>query len=217
MEMFAIFLFYMFSLVSANQEERLPNKCEVCKLLTVELQDALEKTGRSKEVVELGEVLDTGKRRRKIKYNTSEMRLTEAMDNICERILQYKVHAERPGSLRYAKGTSQTMNTLKNLVEKGVKVELGVPYELWDEPTVEVAELKRQCETMLEEHEEVVENWYFHHQDKRLERFFCEAHVLKDSDQECLNEIWKGDMGINGSEEDSEGKDGKATHDVGEL
>lgn len=217
MEMFAVFLFYMFSLVSANQEERLPNKCEVCKLLTVELQDALEKTGRSKEVVELGEVLDTGKRRRKIKYNTSEMRLTEAMDNICERILQYKVHAERPGSLRYAKGTSQTMNTLKNLVEKGVKVELGVPYELWDEPTVEVAELKRQCETMLEEHEEVVENWYFHHQDKRLERFFCEAHVLKDSDQECLNEIWKGDMGINGSEEDSEGKDGKATHDVGEL
>lgn len=43
----------------------------VCKFLTVELQDALEKTGRSKEVLEVGEVLDTGKRRRKIKYNTS--------------------------------------------------------------------------------------------------------------------------------------------------
>lgn len=43
----------------------------VCKLLTVELQDALEKTGRSKEVLELGEVLDTGKRKRKILYNTS--------------------------------------------------------------------------------------------------------------------------------------------------
>lgn len=43
----------------------------VCKFLTIELQDALEKTGRSKEVLELGEVLDTGKRRRKIKYNTS--------------------------------------------------------------------------------------------------------------------------------------------------
>lgn len=25
------------------------------------------------------------------------------MDNICEGILQYSVHAERPGSLRYAK------------------------------------------------------------------------------------------------------------------
>lgn len=25
------------------------------------------------------------------------------MDNICQRVLQYNVHAERPGSLRYAK------------------------------------------------------------------------------------------------------------------
>jgi hypothetical protein len=37
----------------------------------MELQASLEKTARSKEVFELGEVLDTGKRRRKIKYNTS--------------------------------------------------------------------------------------------------------------------------------------------------
>lgn len=36
------------------------------------------------------------------------------------------------------------MSTLKNLVNKGVKVELGVPFELWDEPSVEVADLKRQ-------------------------------------------------------------------------
>lgn len=36
------------------------------------------------------------------------------------------------------------MSTLKNLVNKGVKVELGVPYELWDEPSVEVADMKRQ-------------------------------------------------------------------------
>lgn len=43
----------------------------VCKFLTLELQGALDKTGRSKEVLEVGEVLDTGKRKRKIKYNTS--------------------------------------------------------------------------------------------------------------------------------------------------
>ncbi|KAI7814546.1 protein canopy 4 precursor, partial [Triplophysa rosa] len=214
---FALSFFFMFRLVFANQEERLPNKCEVCKLLTVELQDALEKTGRSKEVLEIGEVLDSGKRRRKIKYNTSETRLTEAMDNICERILQYKVHAERPGSLRYAKGTSQTMSTLKNLVNKGVKVELGVPYELWDEPSVEVADMKRQCETMLEEHEEVVENWYFHHQDEKLDKFFCEAHVLRNSDRECLKEAWKGDMGIKGSKEESEKEGIRLTHDSAEL
>ncbi|CAF96213.1 unnamed protein product, partial [Tetraodon nigroviridis] len=164
-------------------DERLPNRCEVCKFLTVELQDALEKTGRSKEVLEVGEVLDTGRRRRKIKYNTSETRLTEAMDDICQRVLQYNVHAERPGSLRYAKGTSQTMSTLKNLVHKGVKVELGLPYELWDEPSVEVTHMKKQCETMLEQFEEVVEDWYFHHQDQRLENFLCQNHVLETSDQ----------------------------------
>lgn len=109
----------------------------VCKLLTAELQDALDKTGRSKEVLEVGEVLDTGKRRRKIKYNTSwvekqnkavfshrkasclpcfkvtecrETRLTEAIDDICERLLQYNVHAERPGSLRYAKVRTKKIN-----------------------------------------------------------------------------------------------------------
>lgn len=217
MKHFALFLFWVFCQAMANQDERLPNKCEVCKLLTVELQGALEKSGRSKEVLEIGEVLDTGKRRRKIKYNTSETRLTEAMDNICERILQYKVHAERPGSLRYAKGTSQTMSTLKNLVDKGVKVELGVPYELWDEPSVEVAEMKRQCETMLEEHEEVVENWYFHHQEERLDKFFCEAHVLRNSDQECLKEVWKGDMGMKESVQESDVEGEKQTHDSGEL
>ncbi|MEQ2244073.1 Protein canopy 4 [Ilyodon furcidens] len=56
---------------AGSEDDRLPNKCEVCKFLTMELQEALEKTGRSKEVLEVGEVLDTGKRRRKIKYNTS--------------------------------------------------------------------------------------------------------------------------------------------------
>ncbi|KAM9501061.1 protein canopy 4 [Clarias gariepinus] len=219
MDVLSLSIFLIFSFALAEQEERLPNKCEVCKFLTVELQATLERTGRSKEVLELGEVLDTGKRKRKIKYNTSETRLTEAVDNICEGILQYSVHAERPGSLRYAKGTSQTMNTLKNLVNKGVKVELGIPYELWDEPSVEVADMKKQCETMLEEYENVVEDWYFNHQEKRLEKFLCEDHVLKESESECLKEVWKGDMGVKGSAEESEGEpeeDGQ-THDAGEL
>ncbi|KAM6949083.1 protein canopy 4 [Aplochiton taeniatus] len=197
----------------ADQDERLPNKCEVCKFLTVELQAVLDKTGRSKEVLELGQVMDNGKRRRKIKYNTSEMRLTEAIDSICEGILQYSVHAERPGSLRYAKGTSQTMSTLKNLVNKGVKVELGLPYELWDEPSVEVSDMKKQCETMLEQYEEVVEDWYFYHQGERLERFLCERHVLGTSEQECLKEVWKGDMGSKGGQSDEKG----TVHDAGEL
>nr|XP_019950979.1 PREDICTED: protein canopy 4-like [Paralichthys olivaceus] len=136
--------------------------------------------------------------------STRETRLTEAVDNICERILQYNVHAERPGSLRYAKGASQTMTTLKNLVHKGVKVELGLPFELWDEPSVEVSDMKKQCETMLEQYEDVVEDWYFHHQDHRLENFLCETHVLKTSEQECLNEMWKADVGKKQGAEEAE-------------
>lgn len=41
-------------------------------------------------------------------------------------------------------GASQTITTLKNLVHKGVKVDLGMPYELWDEPSVEVSDMKKQ-------------------------------------------------------------------------
>ncbi|XP_076017380.1 protein canopy 4 [Genypterus blacodes] len=211
MKVLTMLFFYFCTFATANEDERLPNKCEVCKFLTTELQETLEKTGRSKEVLEIGEVLDTGKRRRKIKYNTSETRLTEALDDICEGILQYSVHAERPGSLRYAKGASQTMTTLKNLVHKGVKVDLGLPYELWDEPSVEVSDMKKQCEKMLEEYEEVVEDWYFNHQEERLEMFLCQNHVLNTSERECLMEVWKGDRGVKGGA--SEGK----SHDAGEL
>uniref|UniRef100_A0A3B5KP90 DUF3456 domain-containing protein n=1 Tax=Xiphophorus couchianus TaxID=32473 RepID=A0A3B5KP90_9TELE len=147
-----------------------------------------------------------------------ETRLTEAVDNICERILQYSVHAERPGSLRYAKGSSQTMTTLKNLVNKGVKVDLGMPYELWDEPSAEVTNMKKQCETMLEQYEDVVEEWYFHHQDRRLENFLCENHVLKTSERECLEEVWKGDSGLKGGAEEEKRADKEGTtHDAREL
>lgn len=39
-----------------------------------------------------------------------------------------------------------------------------------------------QCEKMLEEFEEVVENWYFHHQEQPLQHFLCEGHVLAASE-----------------------------------
>ena len=53
-----------------------------------------------------------------------ELRLTEAIHepHICENILQYNVHAERKGSLRYAKGMSETMQTLHGLVSVSLHV-----------------------------------------------------------------------------------------------
>lgn len=35
-----------------------------------------------------------------------------------------------------------------------------------------------QCETMLEEFEDVIGDWYFHHQEQPLQHFLCEGHVL---------------------------------------
>ncbi|XP_048224019.1 protein canopy homolog 4 [Perognathus longimembris pacificus] len=175
-----------------DDTERLPTKCEVCKLLSRELQEELSHTGRSREVLELGQVLDTGKRKKHVPYSISETRLEEALENLCKRILDYSVHAERKGSLRYAKGQSQTMETLKGLVQKGVKVDLGIPLELWDEPSVEVTFLKKQCEMMLEEFEDVVEDWYFHHQEQPLQHFLCEGHVLLAAETACLQETWTG-------------------------
>ncbi|KAK1344973.1 hypothetical protein QTO34_013677 [Cnephaeus nilssonii] len=183
-----------------DDTERLPSKCEVCKLLSLELQEKLSRTGRSREVLELGQVLDTGKRKktrplqrfysRSLCFPSShrETRLEEALENLCEQTLDYSVHAERKGSLRYAK--SQTMATLKGLVQKGVKVDLGIPLELWDEPSVEVTFLKKQCEKMLEEFEEVVEDWYFHHQERPLQHFLCEGHVLSASETGPISNLF---------------------------
>ena len=44
---------------------------KVCKLLSMEIQEELSRTGRSREVLELGQVLDTGKRKRHVPYSLS--------------------------------------------------------------------------------------------------------------------------------------------------
>ena len=41
-------------------------------------------------------------------------------------------------------GMSETFSTLHNLVDKGVKVVMDIPYELWNETSAEVSDLKKQ-------------------------------------------------------------------------
>lgn len=45
-----------------------------------------------------------------------ELRLVESLDGLCERILEYNIHKERTDSTRFAKGMSQTFQTLHGLV-----------------------------------------------------------------------------------------------------
>ena len=45
---------------------------------------------------------------------------------------------------------------------------------------------------MLEDAEEDIEDWYYHHQDQNIQDFLCRNRFLKDSDMECLDEEWTG-------------------------
>lgn len=165
------------------------DKCEVCKILAIELESRLHETGKTKEVIETGYSVDDIKPKKKKEYTKSELRLLESLDGICERILEYNIHKERTDSTRFAKGMSQTFKTLHNLVDKGVKVDLGIPHELWDKPSVEITNMKTQCETVLEDYESDIEDWYFNHQaDIPLKIYLCKDRALKNDNASCLNE-----------------------------
>lgn len=165
------------------------NRCEVCKILATELESRLDETGKTHEVLELGYSVDDVKPKRKTKYQKSELRLVESLDGLCERILQYNIHKERKDSTRFDKGMSQTFQTLHGLVNKGVKVELGIPYELWDKPSAEITNMKTQCESLLEENEQAIEDWYFTHQGEiSLKQFLCSEKALKGENDKCLDE-----------------------------
>lgn len=102
---------------------------------------------------------------------------------------------------------SETFQTLHGLVDKGVKVELGIPFDLWDKPSAEVTQLKSQCESLLERYEDDIEDWYFNRQDEaQLIDFLCRDRVLKKKDAECLYEVLKpkGESGDNEDENDEE-------------
>jgi len=163
--------------------------CEVCKVVATEFQARLSETGKSHAVVETG--YSHTKEKKKTKYVTSELRLIETMDGICDRILEYNIHKERKDSTRFAKGQSETFSTLEGLVAKGVKVDIGIPHELWNKPSAEVTQLKTQCETLIERHEEDIEDWYFNYQDKySFSEYVCSLKALKGEDS-CLSEKFK--------------------------
>ncbi|XP_011305268.1 protein canopy homolog 3 [Fopius arisanus] len=171
------------------------SKCEVCKVLALELESRLNETGKSHDVLELGYSLDDVAPKKKKEYRKSELRLVESLENVCERILQYNVHKERHDSTRFAKGMSQTFQTLHGLVDKGVKVDLGIPYELWDSPSAEITDMKTKCEDLLENYETDIEVWYYLSPEEKpsLGTYLCAERALSNEDASCLRE--KGDVG----------------------
>lgn len=174
--------------------------CEICKIVSNEITLLLSESDGKHEVLETG--YSVQKEKKKTKYAKSELRLIDTMESVCGRLLEYNIHKERKDWTRFARGKSETFQALDGLVAKGVKVDIGIPNELWHKPSAEITHLKNQCETMLEEHEEDIEDWFFNHKtdsvDKgepssSLENFLCrQGRMLKTKeDQKCLDEINK--------------------------
>ncbi|XP_044038882.1 protein canopy homolog 3 [Siniperca chuatsi] len=176
----------------------LPNKCEVCKFVSIEMKSAFDETGKTKEVIDRNYRFIDSKGAPPIKYVKSDLRFIEVVENVCQRLLEYNLHKERTGSNRFAKGMSETFSTLHGLVNKGVNVVMDIPYELWNETSAEVADLKKQCDVLVEQYEDVIEEWYKGSQEEDLTTYLCEKHVLKGQDKACLKEDWtkrkKGDQ-----------------------
>ncbi|XP_034020672.1 protein canopy homolog 3 [Thalassophryne amazonica] len=169
----------------------LPDKCEVCKFVSIEMKSAFDETGKTKEVIDRNYRFIDSKGAPPIKYVKSDLRFIEVVENVCQRLLEYNLHKERAGSNRFAKGMSETFSTLHGLVNKGVNVVMDIPYELWNETSAEVAELKKQCDVLVEQYEDVIEDWYKGNQEEDLTTYLCEKHVLKGQDTACLKEVWK--------------------------
>lgn len=190
-QVFVLVLLVRLSARGSEEDEgvKYASKCEVCKVMATELESRLEETGKSHDVIETGYSFDDTQPKKRTQYKKSELRLLESLDGVCDRILEYNIHKERQDSTRFAKGMSQTFKALHGLVDKGVKVELGIPFELWDKPSVEITNMKTQCESLLETNEGDIEDWYFNLQGQvPLKQYLCSERVLKGEDDSCLYE-----------------------------
>jgi len=169
-----------------NYEVKYASKCEVCKIVTGEVEYQLNSKFNSPEVIQTGyNYMQDGKNNKKTQYGKSMIRLQEAVESTCGALLEYNIHKERSDVTRFARGQSQTFKTLHGLKNKGVKVDLGMPDEMWDKPSAEITQLKSQCETFLESNEEEIENWYQDAAETPLEQFICKK-TLKKKEQGCL-------------------------------
>lgn len=157
-----------------------------CKFLAIELQHRFEKLGQTSAVIETGYQLD-GKKKR-VQYTKSELYYIESLEGVCDALLEYNIHKERKDSNRFSRGKSMTFQTLDKLVDRGVKVDLGIPHELWDSPSAEITALKQQCEGNLEQYENIIEQWYWGDRKQPLDQYLCRERVLPKEQLACLDD-----------------------------
>ncbi|MCP9262974.1 Mediator of RNA polymerase II transcription subunit 31 [Dirofilaria immitis] len=89
----------------------------------------------------------------------------EQLISAVERELKFVEALEELVSECYNINCTRKNQTFHDLPRR--KVELGIPYEMWNSPSVEIVTLKQNCETLLEHYENDLEQWY-HIRDRPL-------------------------------------------------
>ncbi|XP_065053380.1 protein canopy 4-like [Rhopilema esculentum] len=165
-----------------------PTKCHICRVLVTELQVELRKTEKIKDTLHLSHKLDddNASNQKSINYQTSELRLMDSLENVCQNTQRYRAIAgpEFP----YIKGVKSMFQTeLENMMgNKALKMQLDAPQAIIDDPTLEIRRLGSLCNQMIENHEEDIEDWYMNNHEEDPLYYICAEKVLKGSDTDCL-------------------------------
>ncbi|CAD5229575.1 unnamed protein product [Bursaphelenchus okinawaensis] len=122
----------------------LPTRCESCRVAVKEFQEESEKLSKkfASQGVQEGVFLDM-------------------IENFCERMMKFNVHRDKYGVDRFQKTQSEFIGKLKQLADQGTKITSDIPMNLWDEPPIEAARLKFDCEHVLEVNEDILEEWFY--------------------------------------------------------
>uniref|UniRef100_A0A0K0DXX2 DUF3456 domain-containing protein n=2 Tax=Strongyloides stercoralis TaxID=6248 RepID=A0A0K0DXX2_STRER len=135
-------LLLILMLVIYIRNESLPSKCESCSVIAREFKNELFKIKNLPKT---------------ISRNKAEELFLELSENVCQNMLSYRLDPTRDSGIeRFFKGTPEALRQLKELRDKGVKITMDVPEDLWDKPGVESSLLKQHCENILEEFEDII-------------------------------------------------------------
>ena len=171
-----------------NARDR-PTKCHVCRVLVQELRYEMDKTANIRRSYKVNHRIDDDKSsgsRTGIDYRTSEMRITDIMDVVCNNVLNYRSIAgpEFP-YLRDVKSSAR--QSLEDAMrESGLSIKLDAPEELVADPSSEIRRMYQLCMAMVEEHEDDILHWYKHAQDEDPLDYICAERVLDSDLHGCL-------------------------------
>uniref|UniRef100_A0A0K0FV41 Protein canopy homolog 4 (inferred by orthology to a human protein) n=1 Tax=Strongyloides venezuelensis TaxID=75913 RepID=A0A0K0FV41_STRVS len=142
MLLFEPLIIFVVLLVFSIHSEKLPTKCESCSVIAREFKDELFKIRNLPKA---------------ISRDKAEELFLELSERVCKNMLMYRIDTSKGSGIeRFFKGTPEALKQLKELRDKGVKITMDVPEELWDKPGVESSLLKQHCEALLEEYEDII-------------------------------------------------------------